>query len=115
MEVKLPVPLGTQLQRAAYWTSAPHVAELQAWAKKWGDGPVVKLREAERNGVPAGLAGWAAMGATPAPREELARRDALREKIVTTADLLREALQRALSAPAPRARSRAAKKPSQRV
>ncbi|WP_330346677.1 hypothetical protein OG858_47065 (plasmid) [Streptomyces europaeiscabiei] len=98
LSFKLPAALGETLVRAAYWTSAPIVAELQAWDKRWGDGPTVILREAmRRNG--GRVTDLDVMVAMLAPRPEagaLEDRARLRAQIVTTGTLARDALARAI-------------------
>ncbi|MGW1674565.1 hypothetical protein [Streptomyces sp. NPDC002324] len=98
LSFKLPAALGETLVRAAYWTSAPYVAQLQAWDKRWGDGPTVILREAmRRNG--GRVTDLDVMVAMLAPRPEAAaleERGRLRAQIVTTGTLARDALARAI-------------------
>ncbi|MEU5221000.1 hypothetical protein AB0G79_33035 [Streptomyces sp. NPDC020807] len=95
LTVKLPDDVAEQMVRGCYWTSAPAVEALWAWASRWGDGPVGKYKDALRAGAPPGLAALVAAGASAAPAEALAERDRLREQIVTTGDVLRAALRRA--------------------
>ncbi|MGW6310618.1 hypothetical protein ACWFRQ_38260 [Streptomyces niveus] len=97
VEIKLPPGLGETVVRAAYWTSEPAVTELKRWADRFGDGPVVKMRDAGLAGVPAGLAMFAAALAERPTGEDLERRDRLREEILTPGDLLREAVKEAIS------------------
>ena len=98
LSFKLPAALGETLVRAAYWTSAPYVEQLQAWDKRWGDGPTVILREAmRRNG--GRVTDLDVMVAMLAPRPEAAaleERGRLRAQIVTTGTLARDALARAI-------------------
>lgn len=93
---KLPDELATTVTRAAYWTSAPFVEALQEWADRWGYGPDVVLLEAERANLPAPLALIAAAGEVLAPQTPLQIRDELRAGILTTGDLLRAAVGRAV-------------------
>ncbi|MFD6751493.1 hypothetical protein [Streptomyces anthocyanicus] len=98
LAVRLPVELGETLVRAAYRTSAPAVEALRDWDTRWGDGPAVILREAmRRNG---GVSDLDVLVAMLAPRPEAAaieERARLRGEIVTTGDLMRAALARAIS------------------
>ncbi|MDQ1041791.1 hypothetical protein [Streptomyces sp. V4I2] len=93
--VKLPDDVAERLVRGCYWVSAPAVEALCAWADRWGDGPMGKLKDAARNGAPAELAMMAAAFAERAPAEALREREKLREQIVTTGDVLRAAIRRA--------------------
>lgn len=100
LAVRLPVDLGEQIVRAAYWHSAPAAEALRAWQKHWGDGPVVMMREAQRSGLTGDMADLAAILAGMAPRATvvaIAERIELQNKILTTGDILREALKRAIS------------------
>lgn len=99
MPVRLPAELGEQVVRGCYWTSAPAVEALKAWQKRWGDGPVVILREAQRQqaeGLGAALAVILAGMAPRATRDALEERAALQAQVVTSGDLIREALDRAI-------------------
>ncbi|MFD4400808.1 hypothetical protein [Kitasatospora sp. NPDC058478] len=101
MEVKLQADLGQTVVRAAYWTSEPAVVQLKAWFDRFGDGPVVQMRDAARGGVPAGLAMFAAALGERPKAEDLERRDKLRAQILTSGDLLREAVQEAIGRAVP--------------
>ncbi|AZK98778.1 hypothetical protein GTW66_13940 [Streptomyces sp. SID5473] len=95
--VELPDELGDQLVRACYWTSQPAVEALWEWQKRWGDGPEVKLREAQRAGLPSGfLALFTAGLATPATADALLEKSVLQGQIVTTGDIIRAAIHRAI-------------------
>ncbi|MFI2215127.1 hypothetical protein [Streptomyces sp. NPDC020141] len=97
LAVDLPDDLGEQLVRACYWTSAPAVEALWKWQQKWGDGPEVELREAQRAGMGAGwLALFAAALARPATADALLEKSMLQAQIVTTGDILRAAVHRAI-------------------
>ncbi|MFD7645933.1 hypothetical protein ACFV4P_35470 [Kitasatospora sp. NPDC059795] len=104
--LRLPVEVGGQLQRACYWHNAEIEQQLQEWADKWGDGPEVILRESVREfgGVTEISGMLAALTSTP-DADELTRRAELRRQVVTTGDLIRAALDRALEAAPERARS----------
>lgn len=97
LSFKLPAALGETLVRAAYWTNAPIVAELQAWDMRWGDGPTVILWEAMRRngGRVIDLDVMVAMLARP-KAGALEDRARLRAQIVTTGTLARDALARAI-------------------
>lgn len=99
MAVRLPADLAEQMRRAAYWTSAQAVTALQAWDAAWGDGPDVMLRRVARQTggkIPA-LAVFAAATAPRPSADALLERSRLRKQIVTTGDLLRAAVLRALA------------------
>ncbi|MFD7590863.1 hypothetical protein ACFV84_36095 [Kitasatospora sp. NPDC059811] len=95
LAVTVDLELATTVRRAAYWTSAEVYEQLRAWELRWGDGPEVALREAERNGVPGPLALLSAAGRRAAPAEALEERERLRALILTTGDLVRAAVDRA--------------------
>ncbi|MFB6840231.1 hypothetical protein [Streptomyces sp. NPDC056361] len=95
ISVNLPHSLGDTVRRAAYWTSKEAVEALQDWADRWGDGIEVALREAERHDVPSELALLAAAGQPSAPQSALEIRDRLRQRVLTTGDLLRAGIDRA--------------------
>lgn len=92
--IKLPDDLAERLVRGCYWESAPAVEALWAWADRWGDGPIGKLKEGLRSGAPAGLVAMVAAMADRAPADALRERDELRDQIVTTGDVLRSAVRR---------------------
>ncbi|MGW1980723.1 hypothetical protein [Streptomyces sp. NPDC001889] len=97
LAVELPDDLGEQLVRACYWTSAPAVEALWKWQQKWGDGPEVELREAQRAGMGAGwLALFTSGLARPATADALLEKSTLQAQIVTTGDILRAAVHRAI-------------------
>ncbi|MFJ9846331.1 hypothetical protein ACIRYZ_39005 [Kitasatospora sp. NPDC101155] len=95
LAVVLPPELATTVRRAAYWTSAEVYEELLAWELRWGDGPEVALRQAERSGAPAQLALLVAAGRRAAPADALEERERLRARLLTTGDLVRAAVDRA--------------------
>ncbi|GLW75335.1 hypothetical protein Kpho02_76320 [Kitasatospora phosalacinea] len=105
LALRLPAEVGERLQRACYWHNAKIEAELQRWADQWGDGPEVIMRESirEHGGVTMLAAMGAALTSTP-PMEELDRRAELRAQVVTTGDLIRAALDHALTEAPERAR-----------
>lgn len=96
LQVRLSVELAATVRRAAYWVSADPIAKLQDWADRWGDGPQVQLEQSARDGVPAELALFAAAGAKRPTADALLERARLRAAVVTTGDLVREALRHAL-------------------
>lgn len=99
LTVRLPVDLAQTARRAAYWTSAPAVAQLREWADRWGDGPDVVLTRAARAGVPGELALFTAAAAKRPDADALLDRARLRAQIVTTGDLIRAAVAHAIPAP----------------
>ncbi|MFJ3221317.1 hypothetical protein ACIPLC_36040 [Kitasatospora sp. NPDC086801] len=103
--LRLPHDLGERLARAVYWHNAKIEAQLQQWADRWGDGPEVILQQSVREH--GGVTMLAALGAAfaPTPSEgELAARTKLRKEVVTTGDLIRAALDQALTEAPKRAR-----------
>ncbi|MET8832033.1 hypothetical protein ABZX40_40560 [Streptomyces sp. NPDC004610] len=97
LAVELADEVGEQLVRACHWTSAPIVDALWAWQQKWGDGPEVELREAQRQGMtPGWLALFAAASARPATADALLEKAVLQDQIVTTGDIIRAAIQRTI-------------------
>jgi hypothetical protein len=96
MFVKLPADLGEQLSRACHWTSAPAVAALWEWQARWGDGPEVIFREAERSGAVTLLHLWAAAMAPRPDADSILEKAQLQAQIVTTGDIIRAALKRAI-------------------
>lgn len=103
--VRLPQELGERLTRACYWHNEEIEQELQAWADRWGDGPDVIMRQSvrEHGGVTVLAAMAAALRPTPSA-DALLQRAELRAKVVTTGDILRAALERALETAPERAR-----------
>ncbi|MFI8365234.1 hypothetical protein ACIGD1_34420 [Streptomyces sp. NPDC085612] len=95
LSLNLPHTLGDTVRRASYWTSKDAVEALQDWADRWGNGTEVALREAELDGVPAELALLVAAGRPSAPKSALEVRDRLRQRVLTTGDLLRASVDRA--------------------
>ncbi|MEV5204916.1 hypothetical protein [Streptomyces sp. NPDC053720] len=96
MAVRLPADLGEHLTRACYWKSAPAVKALREWQEIWGDGPEVLIRQAERAGA---LTVLSLMAAAMAPRptaDDLLEKARLQAMVVTTGDILRAAVDRAL-------------------
>ncbi|MER6807486.1 MULTISPECIES: hypothetical protein [Streptomyces] len=96
MAVKLPASLGDQLVRACHWTSAPAVAALWEWQSLWGDGPEVVFREAERRGAVTILTLWAAALAPRPTADAILQKAQLQAQIVTTGDIMRAAVKRAI-------------------
>jgi len=93
MTFDLPADLAQQLIRAAYWTSADAVTELEKWADRFGPGPAI--------GGPAGALALLA-NAIGGPRAaDMTEREKLRRQIITVGDLLREAIEAAIDAPTP--------------
>jgi hypothetical protein len=86
VNVDLPDDLAEQMQRAAHHTSAKAAAELEAFADRWGKGPLLATNTLELL--------TAALGGTPSA-DDLQRRRDLRAKITTTGDLLRAAIHHA--------------------
>ncbi len=98
LATRLPAALGEQLRRACYWNNKEAVEQLQAWADRFGDGPEVILREAERAND-GGIPGTALLAAALSKRPDAAafqERRRLRDQIVTTGDVLRSAVTRIL-------------------
>ncbi|MGX8910304.1 hypothetical protein ACR820_34725 [Streptomyces netropsis] len=95
MYVKLPGGLAEQLTRGCYWTSAPAVAALWEWQTRWGDGPEVIFREAERRGAVTILDLWCAAMAPRPDADAILQKAQLQAQIVTTGDIIRSAVKRA--------------------
>ncbi|MFJ2568248.1 hypothetical protein ACIO02_35915 [Streptomyces sp. NPDC087568] len=95
MPVRLPGALGEQLVRSCYWTSAPAVAALWEWQTRWGDGPEVIIREAERSGAVTIIDLWCAMTASRPDADSIMEKARLQAQVVTTGDIFRAALKRA--------------------
>jgi hypothetical protein len=96
MYVKLPGALGEQLVRACYWTSAPAVAALWEWQTRWGDGPTVIFREAQRRGAVTIIDLWCAAMAPRPDADAILQKAQLQAQVVTTGDIFRAALKRAI-------------------
>ncbi|MFJ7497836.1 hypothetical protein ACIQZB_43485 [Streptomyces sp. NPDC097727] len=97
MPVRLPADLAEQMLRALHWEMAPIVAALWEWKDRWGDGPTVILKEAERNGLGGSfLAHWIAGTAPRANADAILERAQLQAQTVTTGDVIRAAVQRAI-------------------
>jgi len=93
MSFDLDASLAEQLIRAAYWTSADAVTELERWSDRFGPGPAI--------GGPAGALALIA-NAIGGPRAtDMTEREKLRRQIITVGDLLREAIDAAIDAPTP--------------
>lgn len=90
LAIDLPAELGEQLRRACYWHSQPAADKLAAWADRFGPVPLSIL----------GAALQADAGTGPKAKD-MTERDELRRQIVTTADVLREAIDRAITADLP--------------
>ncbi|MEU2086764.1 hypothetical protein ABZ569_33455 [Streptomyces albus] len=96
MAVRLPSGVGEQLVRACHWTSAPAVAALWEWQTRWGDGPEVIMREAQRRGAVTVLDVLCA-GLAPRPdADSLLEKAQLQAQVVTTGDIIRAAVKRAI-------------------
>ncbi|MGW2110710.1 hypothetical protein [Streptomyces sp. NPDC001948] len=95
MYVKLPGGLADQLTRGCYWTSAPAVAALWEWQTRWGDGPEVIFREAERRGAVTILDLWCAAMAPRPDADAILQKAQLQAQVVTTGDIIRSAVKRA--------------------
>lgn len=96
MYVKLPGALGEQLTRGCYWTSAPAVTALWEWQGLWGDGPEVIFREAERRGAVTILDVWSAAMSPRPTADTILRKAELQDQIITTGDIIRAAVKRAI-------------------
>jgi len=96
MAVRLPAALGEQLVRACYWTSAPAVQALWEWQARWGDGPTVILREAQRRNAVTVLDLLCAVLAPRPDADSILERAKLQDQVVTTGDVIRAALKRAI-------------------
>ncbi|MEV7595486.1 hypothetical protein AB0O42_35005 [Streptomyces sp. NPDC089922] len=96
MYVKLPADLADRLVRGCYWTSAPAVTALWEWQATWGDGPEVIFREAERRGAVTILDLWCAAMAPRPDADAVLRKAELQAQIVTTGDIIRAAVKRAI-------------------
>jgi hypothetical protein len=96
MYVKLPGDLGEQLVRGCYWESEPAVKALIEWQDLWGDGPVVIMREAERRGAVTVLDQFCAALAPRPSADALLEKAVLQEQVVTTGDVVRSAVKRAI-------------------
>ena len=96
MYVKLPGALGDQLVRACHWTSAPAVTALWEWQTRWGDGPEVIFREAQRRGAVTILDLWCAAMAPRPDADAILQKAQLQAQVVTTGDIIRAAVKRAI-------------------
>ncbi|MFF9733713.1 hypothetical protein ACF1GX_30340 [Streptomyces albidoflavus] len=96
MYVKLPGALGEQLVRSCHWTSAPAVTALWEWQTLWGDGPEVLFREAERRGAVTILDLWSIATAPRPTADAILRKAQLQDEVVTTGDIIRAAVKRAI-------------------
>lgn len=85
VSLRLPPNVGELVVRACYWTSRPAVAQLQVWYDQHGDHWRGQLHD------PA--AQWHGAGPSHA---DLNERELLIAQVVTTGDVLREAISRAL-------------------
>jgi hypothetical protein len=95
MPVRLPAGLGEQLVRACHWKSAPAVAALWEWQSRWGDGPEVILRDAQRRGAVTVLDVLCAGLASRPDADSLLKKAQLQDQIVTTGDIFRSSIKRA--------------------
>ncbi|MEV5440785.1 hypothetical protein AB0K80_33000 [Streptomyces sp. NPDC052682] len=96
LAVRLPADLGEQLVRACYWESEPAVKALREWQDRWGDGPEVIMREAERQGALTVLTMFAAALAPRPDADSLLEKAKLQDMVVTTGDIIRSAVKRAI-------------------
>jgi hypothetical protein len=96
LAVRLPADLGEQLVRACYWESEPAVKALREWQDLWGDGPEVIMREAERQGALTVLTVFAAALAPRPDSDSILEKVRLQDLIVTTGDVIRSAVKRAI-------------------
>ncbi|MCX4792613.1 hypothetical protein OG369_43340 [Streptomyces sp. NBC_01221] len=96
MALRLPASLGDQLVRACHWTSAPAVQALWEWQTHWGDGPEVIMREAERLGAITVLDVICAITAPRPDADSIMEKAKLQAQVVTTGDIFRAALKRAI-------------------
>ncbi|MFJ2745226.1 hypothetical protein ACIO3O_36840 [Streptomyces sp. NPDC087440] len=94
LAVRLPDDLVAQARAACYWTSKEAVEGLRAWAAQWGDGPravsralVRVMREGSDEHIDADF-----LYLHSADGDALAERDALRARVLTLGDLVREAV-----------------------
>ncbi|MGQ4342520.1 hypothetical protein ACN6LF_001365 [[Kitasatospora] papulosa] len=96
MPVRLPDELGNQVVRGCYWYSAPAVDAVRVWQRRWGDGPMVILRKAQRSEGATPLDQLRAGMAPRATVEALERLAAVQAQIITSGDIIRAALDRAI-------------------
>ncbi|MFE2045916.1 hypothetical protein ACFXAZ_34355 [Streptomyces sp. NPDC059477] len=96
LAVRLPADLGDQLVRACYWESAPAVKALLEWQDRWGDGPEVIMREAERNGALNVITMFVAALAPRPDADSLLEKVRLQDMVVTTGDIIRSAVKHAI-------------------
>ncbi|MGP9023188.1 hypothetical protein ACT1U9_32890 (plasmid) [Streptomyces sp. BR1] len=96
MYVKLPGALAEQLVRGCYWTSEPAVKALLEWQDLWGDGPEVIMREAQRRGAVTVLDMFVAALAPRPDADSILEKARLQEQVVTTGDVVRSAVKRAI-------------------
>ncbi|MER7050476.1 hypothetical protein ABT391_37260 [Streptomyces jumonjinensis] len=96
MAVRLPADLGEQLVRATYWTSAPAVKALWEWQTRWGDGPEVIMREAQRRGAVTVLDVFLAGMASRPDADSLLEKAKLQAQVITTGDIFRAAVKRTI-------------------
>lgn len=95
MPVRLPAALGEQLVRACHWISAPAVTALWEWQQRWGDGPEVILREAQRRGAVTVLdVIFAGLSSRP-DADSLLKKAQLQDQVITTGDIFRSSIERA--------------------
>jgi len=92
LSVRLPPDLVDTMRCGTHWVSAPAIAELMAWRDRWGQSLDVRLRQAEREGLPERLALVAALGRREPSAKDLRTRDRSYEQIVTVGDVMRGAL-----------------------
>ncbi|TJZ41221.1 hypothetical protein FCH28_37695 [Streptomyces piniterrae] len=96
MPVRLPAMLGEQLVRSCYWMSEPAVKALWEWQTRWGDGPEVIMREAQRRGAVTVLDVFCAAFASRPDADSILERAKLQAQVITTGDIFRAAVERAI-------------------
>lgn len=90
--------IGERVVRGCYWVSEPAVKALKQWHIRWGDGPVIALREATRanGGQVSDLAVICAMMRPRATGDALLERARLQAQVTTTGDVIRAAVRRVI-------------------
>jgi hypothetical protein len=99
MAIRLPTALGDQLVRACYWTAAPAVNALREWQTRWGDGPEVIMRDAQLRGAVTVLKIFCAAMAPRPHADSILEKAKLQAQVVTTSDIFRAAVKRAILRP----------------
>lgn len=98
--IELPDELGDQLRRACYWHSLPATEKLQEWADRFGPGPA-ELEATGHYGLAVLLTALQGISGRGPRGDDLSEREALRAQIITTADVLRAAIDEAINATPP--------------